>query len=417
MRGFMRKNKNNKKKKIQFFQKFRLDKDSSFSTLEVVIIIFVSIVFGIVIGYLVTYGNSSLRAIRTNAPLNEIVKTYKTIIENYYDAVDEEELSRSAIKGMLSSLDDPYSLYLDEDGTSDLNNSVEGRYIGIGISIEYKNGDNVVTSVVEDGPAAKAGVREGDIVLSIDGHDCTNLYSGQLSEFVDGDVGTTLKMIVRRENEEKMLSITRDYIEVQNVESEMIDEENKIGYLKLKIFATNSYDQFVDALSSLENNGIRSLIIDVRDNPGGHLLQTRQILSLFFDKKTVLYQLESNGSRKKVYSSSKDVRTYPIVVLINGDTASSAEILTACFQENYDGATVIGTNSYGKGNVQKSLSLSSGSSVKFTVQKWFTPKGNSISNVGVTPDVILQQSPTYYINFLREEDSQLQEAIQTLKES
>ena len=413
----MRKNKNNKKKKIQFFQKFRLDKDSSFSTLEVVIIIFVSIVFGIVIGYLVTYGNSSLRAIRTNAPLNEIVKTYKTIIENYYDAVDEEELSRSAIKGMLSSLDDPYSLYLDEDGTSDLNNSVEGRYIGIGISIEYKNGDNVVTSVVEDGPAAKAGVREGDIVLSIDGHDCTNLYSGQLSEFVDGDVGTTLKMIVRRENEEKMLSITRDYIEVQNVESEMIDEENKIGYLKLKIFATNSYDQFVDALSSLENNGIRSLIIDVRDNPGGHLLQTRQILSLFFDKKTVLYQLESNGSRKKVYSSSKDVRTYPIVVLINGDTASSAEILTACFQENYDGATVIGTNSYGKGNVQKSLSLSSGSSVKFTVQKWFTPKGNSISNVGVTPDVILQQSPTYYINFLREEDSQLQEAIQTLKES
>ena len=235
---------------------------------------------------------------------------------------------------------------------------------------------------------------------------------------IRGEEGTKVKITVKRGEEEKEITVKRGKIELQSVtRSFFIYEDQNIGYIKIDNFAANTYDQFLKALKKLEKKNIDSLVIDVRDNPGGHLLQTKQILSLFFSKKTVLYQVETKDATTKVYSDSSDNRTYPIAVLINGGSASASEILASCFQENYKNATIIGTTSYGKGTVQKSQSLSNGTSIKYTTEKWLTSKGKWLDEVGVTPDVVVEQADSYYEEANYDNDAQLQEAFKHMKES
>jgi carboxyl-terminal processing protease len=198
----------------------------------------------------------------------------------------------------------------------------------------------------------------------------------------------------------------------------LIEENNKkIGYLQVTSFSNNTYKQFEMKLKKLEKDNIQSLIIDVRDNPGGQLLQTKDILSLFFPKDTVLYQIESKNSKIKVRSTTKESRSYPIAVLINSNSASASEILASCFQERYKKAIIVGSTSYGKGTVQKSQNLSSGTSIKFTTQKWLTSKGKWLEKNGIVPDFVVNQSEEYYQETCMENDAQLQEAITQIKES
>ena len=409
-----KKKKKKKKGKNSLFH--NLENESNFSLFEVIVIIFISVIFGVIIGYMLTYGNSNLSRVRSDTNLGEVVRTYNSIVDNYYNEVDEEELAESAIKGMVSSLQDPYSAFLDEDSTSSFNESVDGQYVGIGITIESRNGYSEIISVVEDGPADKAGLKVDDVILSIDDHDCKNLSSTQISELVDGEVGTTLKMKVLRDEKEKTFTVTRRVVEIQNVTGDTYEVNGKkIGYLKINVFSSNSYSQFVTELNYMEKKKIKGLILDLRDNPGGHLNQARDILSLFFDKNTVLYQIASKGSKKKVYATMDDVRNYPIVVLINHETASSSEVVASCFKDNYKNVHIVGTNSYGKGNVQKSLSLGMGTSVKFTIEEWLTPKGESVSGKGISPTLYLEQDPEYFTTYEEEKDVQLQKAFSLLQ--
>ena len=218
---------------------------------------------------------------------------------------------------------------------------------------------------------------------------------------------------VRRGEETLEFTVSKEKIPIQNVVSKMY--ESKIGYLQIKVFSANSYQQFQDALDELEKKKMGSLILDLRDNPGGHLLQAKKILSLFFDKKTVLYQVERNGHREMVHSTSREKRAYPIVVLMNEGTASAAEVVASCFQENYAKSSLVGVSSYGKGKVQKSLSLNSGTRVQFTTEKWLTSKGKSVSDGGVAPDVVVTQDSSFYVDYLEKNDSQLQKALSILK--
>ena len=413
-KGKKEENKENESRKILILDDEINTNKNTFSLMEVIIIILISILFGFVIGYIITYSKMDLRA-KSDSSVGEIVNTYQMIKEEYYDELDEEKLKEATIKAMLNSLGDPYSNYMNKGTTDEFNELTEGNFIGIGVTVSFDGKYNKIIEVMKDYPAYKAGLKENDLIIRVDGVDVEGIYGDDLSNRIRGEKGTDVLIAVLRDDKEMEFHITRDTIEVQSVTSDVL--ESNIGYLKINNFATNTSKQFEKELKKIEKKNITSLIIDVRDNPGGHLQQTREILSNFFDKKTVLFQVETKKKKTKIKGLNNTVREYPVVVLINNGSASAAEILASCFKENYKKAKIIGMESYGKGTVQKSQSLSSGDSYKFTTQKWLTSKGDWVHNTGIEPDIVVEQVEEYYNNPVRENDAILKKAIETLKES
>lgn len=416
----MRKSKKKSDKKVKkdnFFNMldFNLDNDSKFSIFEVVIIIFISIVFGIIVGYILTYTRSPLSSVKSNSKLSEIISTYNSIKDNYYKEIDDDTLVNAAVSGMIGSLDDKYSNYMDSITTDSFNESVEGSFVGIGITIMYDGEYNKIIAVDDKGPSKKS-LKVDDLIVEVSGKDVRGIYGDDLRKLIRGKVGTTIKIKVLRNNKYLTFSIKRTNIEIKTVKSNYFDVENKkIGYLDVDVISSNTYKQFNKNLKRLENKNIDSLIIDLRDNPGGHLSQTKEILSMFFNKKTVLYQLKDKDAKKKIYSSSNETRSYPIVILVNDGSASASEIITSCFMENYNNIKVVGTTTYGKGTVQQSHQLSTGTSIKYTVQEWLTSNGKSINEKGIKPDEELLMNSEYYSNPTYNTDNQLQKAIEILK--
>ncbi len=406
-----RKRLNNSLRKIK--NKLWPDDYSSFSIPEVIMLVIISILFGIVVGCILTY--SKAFTTEKSSYENELLSTYQKIRDNYYDEVSEKELLNAAIDGMVGALDDPYSYYMDDDTTENFNQRIDGSYVGIGTTVSHdEEKGNVVVDLFDDSPALKAGVEIGDIFVSIDGTDVRYMSLADISNYIKGSSNVSSNFVFLRDGKEIEITITRGTVEIPSVNSKIIEGNNKaIGYIYIETFASNTYSQFKSNLKSLEKQKIDSLIIDVRDNPGGHLNQVEDILSMFFNKKTVLYQIETKDEKKKVYSSTKETRNYEVVVLINGSSASASEILASCFQENYKKATIIGTTSYGKGTVQKSVELSTGSSLKYTTEKWLTSKGNWINDTGVVPDIEVEQS-NEYTTASDENDLQLQKALEVL---
>ena len=387
---------------------------NSFSIFEVIIIILISILFGVIIGYLLSFSKSAPSSIKDSDNMSEIIDTYNDILNNYYGEVDSDELKDGAIQGMIHSLKDPYSIYMDQDTTVNFQDTVDGSFVGIGVRILYQDSYNEVIEVFENGPAEEAGLQIGDIIKKVDGEDVEGIVGADLSKKIRGEKGTKVVLTILREDEEMEITVKRDVVELKSVTSTTFDD---VGYIKIDSFATNTASQFQEELARLEKESIQGLIIDVRGNPGGHLLQTRQMLSMFFPKKTVLYQSESKNKKTKVTSNTKETRDYPVVILIDSGSASAAEVFASCFQDNYKEATIIGVTSYGKGTVQKSETYSNGSSIKYTTQKWLTSKGEWLNEKGVTPDIEVEQSDEYVEDPIYEKDSQLQAGIQKIKES
>ena len=416
----MRKSKKKSDKKLKmenFFNilNFDLDNDSKFSIFEVVIIIFISIVFGMIVGYVLTYTRSPLGSVKSNSKLSEIISTYNSIKDNYYKEIDEDTLVNAAVSGMIGSLDDNYSNYMDSSTTDSFNESVEGSFVGIGITIMYDGEYNKIIAVDDKGPSNKI-LKVDDLIVKVSGKDVRGIYGDDLKKLIRGKVGTAVKIKVLRNNKYLTFSIKRTNIEIETVKSNYFDVESKrIGYLDVDVISSNTYKQFNKNLKRLENKNIDSLIIDLRDNPGGHLSQTKEILSMFFNKKTVLYQLKDKDTKKKIYSSSNETRSYPIVILVNDGSASASEIITSCFMKNYNNIKVVGTTTYGKGTVQQSHQLSTGTSIKYTVQEWLTSNGKSINEKGIKPDEELLMNSEYYFNPTYNTDNQLQKAIEILK--
>ena len=416
----MRKSKKKSDKKLKmenFFNilNFDLDNDSKFSIFEVVIIIFISIVFGMIVGYVLTYTRSPLGSVKSNSKLSEIISTYNSIKDNYYKEIDEDTLVNAAVSGMIGSLDDNYSNYMDSSTTDSFNESVEGSFVGIGITIMYDGEYNKIIAVDDKGPSNKI-LKVDDLIVKVSGKDVRGIYGDDLKKLIRGKVGTAVKIKVLRNNKYLTFSIKKTNIEIETVKSNYFDVESKrIGYLDVDVISSNTYKQFNKNLKRLENKNIDSLIIDLRDNPGGHLSQTKEILSMFFNKKTVLYQLKDKDTKKKIYSSSNETRSYPIVILVNDGSASASEIITSCFMKNYNNIKVVGTTTYGKGTVQQSHQLSTGTSIKYTVQEWLTSNGKSINEKGIKPDEELLMNSEYYSNPTYNTDNQLQKAIEILK--
>lgn len=405
-----------KSDKSFFEEVVKTDKKTSnyFSLLEMIFLVFISIIFGMVICYMIIYYKDPNK---TNKYLSEVEYTYNNIVENYYDDVDEKTLADAAIKGMIDSLDDEYSSFMNSELSEQFNEKISGSFIGIGVNVIFEDSYYKVLSVFDDGPAAKAGIVDNDVIIKVNDTDVKNLGSSMFTELVRGKEGTTVKITVKRGDEEIEYDVIRKKINIENVHSRVISSDGaKIGYIQIDCFASNSYKQFKANLEQLEKDNINSLIIDVRDNPGGKMAQARRILDLFFDKKQVLYQLQYKKKMNKVYSSTNEKRNIPVAVLINNSSASASEILASCFKENYKKAIVVGTVSYGKGTVQAASTLSTGSGYKYTIERWLTAKGNDLNKVGVLPDYEVNLNEEFFKNPSFESDTQINEAIKKLKE-
>ena len=406
------------KKRSGIFNELEIDLegDSKFSIFEVIIVTFISIIFGIIVGYILTYTSTPIKAIKSDPNLEEIISTYNTLKNNYYDDVDEVSLADNAIKGMVSSLNDSYSSFMDKKTTESFNESVDGYFVGIGVTIMYSDGYNQIIKVDDSGPGDKAGLKVNDIILSVDGNSVKGVYGEELTSLIKGKSGSKVKIMIKRGNVTKTVTVKRGIIEIENVTSHLLEENGKkIGYINVAVFASNTFKQFRKNLSRMEKKNAEALIIDLRDNPGGHLSQTRDILSMFFDKKTVLYELQNKNKVSKIYSSSNDTRNYPIVILVNGNSASASEVMASCFNDNYKNATIVGTKTYGKGTVQQTVKLSSGTSFKYTTEKWLTSKGKTVDGVGINPDINIELDQSYYSNPTYENDLQVKKAVEILK--
>lgn len=388
------------------------NKKYTFNFIELISIIIVSLFLGIIIGNIITYDKENIVFNSVPEELDEFVSTYNTINNSYYKKVSKDKLLDAAIEGMLSSLDDPYSEYMNKTDSTEFNETVNGEYDGIGITIISDNDAVKIVSVFDNSPAKKIGLKAGDEITSINDEKVANKNTEQISKLIKNSKKVKIKVI--RDNEEKEYTIKKGTVDIPSVTSKMIDKDNKIGYISISIFSSNTYKEFNKALEKLEKNNMKALVIDVRNNPGGHLDQVSDIIDLFLNKNDVMYQIKNNGKKKKVYAATNSKRKYKIAVLINKNSASASEILAAALKDSYN-SSVVGVNSYGKGSVQKQYKLSNGSSIKYTVKKWYTPKGESIDKKGVEPTEIIEQSENYFNNPSIDNDTQLQKAIEIVK--
>ena len=397
-----------------------VEKKVGFNYLEVILIMIITLIIG---GFLGGFVNQFVtkptkqESSTVSDEFQEFLNTYEDIKENYYEEIDEGEMLNAGIKGMIEYLGDKYSVYMDEEETEEFNEQVEGKYVGIGTEImQLEDGSVVVSNPFEGSPAAKAGLQAGDVIIRVNDTDVTGKTSSEVSNLIKKSADSTVNITVRRDDEEKTFTIERETIEIESVDSSVFDvNDKKVGYIYISIFAANTYQQFEQALEDLEKDGIDSLVIDVRSNSGGYLDCVTEIASLFLGKGKVIYQLDTKGIVEKIYDETKTKRDYPIAVLINSSSASASEILAASLKESY-GAEVVGVNSYGKGTVQRAYQLENGATVKYTIQKWLTPDGNWINEVGVEPTLRVEMNVDYYQNPSDETDNQLQEALKKVAE-
>lgn len=390
---------------------------NSFNTIEVLIIIIVSITFGIVVGVSLSFFRDEYRGEKVSNSLQELITVYQNILNSYYKNIDEKDLTDAAIDGMMSSLDDPYSTYMDEENTETFNETVDGSYVGIGITITVdKNGDFSILDVANDSPAEKAKIKKGDVIIDIDGKELDGVSLDEVTTMVKGKEGSKLSLTILRDGKKIKKTVSRGSIDLVSVNSQVYALNNgNAGYISISSFAANTYKQFKKELKKVEDKNIMSLIIDVRSNPGGHLSQTKKILELFIKKNKVLYQVEFKGNKTKIKDQTKTFRSYPVVILVNSSSASASEILAAAFKDSYTNVTILGETTYGKGTVQTAYSLSDGSSLKYTTERWLTPKGKWIDGKGVTPDKEVLLTDEYLENPIAENDLQLQSALDILE--
>ena len=391
-------------------KKIKLDKNR-FNSAELILIIIMSLLLGLIVGEIL-FSNKCTESKTTTA--NEMQKVYNTLLKDYYGKIDKDKLSEAAIQGMMQYLEDQYSVYYNEEESEDFNLRLNGTFTGIGLEVTQDSDNNViVASVFDNSPAKKAGIKAKDIITKVNNETTEGKKLKEVTEKIKSLKGK-FTITIKRGTEEKTVTISTDTISIPSVTSRIINENNKkIGYIYISIFALNTDEQFKTELQKLEKQNIDSLIIDVRSNTGGHLKSVKQIASNFLNKDQVICQIKSKDKTEKIYSTENNNRKYKIAVLINNGSASGSEVLAAALNEEY-GAELIGVTTYGKGTVQKVMTLSNGSMVKYTAETWLTSKGNSIDKTGIKPTIEIKIDDKYLETGKNEDDNQLQKAIETL---
>ncbi len=376
------KNKNKKAKQKRYVNgKFSLD------ILELlIIVVFTALIACIATGLILNHQykknfNYIDTDIMDNKKIVEFLETYSEIVDNFYEDVDGDKIIDAALEGMLEYLEDNYSIFLDKNESSDLTESLDGAYEGIGIVAI----GNVVYNVYEGSPAEKAGILAEDEIIEINGTKVSLENYEKITELLYKDKEN--KIIVLRDGKEFTFNIEVSKVKVPSVSTNIIVSEDKkqnIGYLALTTFSAHSYEEFQTELLELEKDGIDSLIIDLRDNTGGYLNVVSDITELFLKKGDVIYSLKNKDEKKVYKDKTNDSRKYKIVVLVNANTASASEILAAALHDSY-GAEIVGKTTYGKGKVQ-TVKQYDDSIVKYTSAEWLRPNGECVDEIGIKPD-------------------------------
>ena len=312
--------------------------------------------------------------------------------------VTKKSLMQGALKGMLESLDDPHSVYFTSEELRSFQEDIKGKYVGVGMVIQKKVGEPLtVVSPIEDGPAYKAGIKPKDQIVEIDGESTYNLTSEEASKRLKGKANTSVKVKVYREANKltKVFELKRETIELKYVKSKML--EGGIGYLRLTQFGDNVYPDMKKALEGLQAKGMKALILDLRSNPGGELGQSIKIASMFIEKGKIVSTRQKKGEETVYSREGKYFGNFPMVVLINGGSASASEIVSGALKD-YKRATLIGEKSFGKGSVQTLLPLPDGDGIKITIAKYYTPNGISIDGTGIEPDKKVEDKDYYLIS-------------------
>ena len=353
---------------------------------------------------------------KTKKGFDSLYETYDTIMSEYYKDVDSDKLIEGAINGMLESLDDEHTMYFDKKSKEEFDSELSGNYYGIGAQIQLTSDETIkITKVFDDSPAKKAGLKEEDVFVSVDGTSVKGKNATEVANMLKSDSVKTSTIVVKRNDKELTFKVTKENITLFSVSSEMLDNNGKnVGYLSVSIFGQKTYSQFKDALTKLEKQDMDSLIIDLRGNTGGYLSTVTNMLEEFIDKGNVIYQIQSSSGVKQYKTVKASEKKYKIVVLIDGGSASASEIMSAAMKEVY-GATLVGQTTYGKGTVQTTKNLSNGSMIKYTIEKWLTPSGKNIDKEGIKPDYEVELGDSYKNNPTKENDAQFQKALDLLK--
>ena len=363
------------------------------------------------------YYNTGDRVVKTYPGKYGILDEVTDILnKEYYKDIDKDKLIEGAVSGLVDSIGDKHTSYFTKEEAKSFKESLSDSYYGIGAVIFKLNDEGItVKKVFDDSPAKNAGIQIGDIIISIDGKSTKDMTVDKAASTLKSNKSPKATIVVKRNDEELTFEITKSTVPLKSVSGEMLDK--KVGYIVIDMFGESTYGEFMQELGKLESQGMKSLIIDLRDNGGGYLSTVLYMASEFLDSNTVVLQtrVSEKAEAKKYYSVSNDTKNYKVVVLVNENTASASEIMTAALKEQY-GATIVGKTTYGKGTVQLTKELSNGGMIKYTTEEWLTSKGNSINEVGITPDIEVDLTEDYLKNPLdKKNDAQLQKAIEVIK--
>lgn len=334
---------------------------------------------------------------------NKLIGLEEIVEDDFYKDVSEENLVQGAIKGMFGGLGDVYSQYYTKEEFETLKEQTSGSFVGIGVYISPTSDDDYITIIapIEGSPAEKSGVKAGDKIMKVDGTNVSADDTDKAISMIKGKAGTTVKLTIKRGDKEFNVDIKREEIVSKSVESKLL--EDNLGYIKITSFNENTYNEFKEALKTLNKENIKGLVLDLRNNPGGLLNICSDIADELIGEGTIVYTKDNKGD-KEYLKSDKNKLGIPIAVLVNGGSASASEILTAAIVDNNEGIA-IGTTTFGKGLVQSVRELKDGTGYKLTTAQYFTPNGDYINGKGIEPKIVEEN-----------ESKQLDKAIEWLKE-